>query len=156
MCPSAQVPSVQNKLTGQQECRRNLWNCSPTWRCRLGFTETESESCSVVSCSLWLQGLYNPWNSPGQNTGVGSLSLLQGIFPTQGLKPGLPHCRRILYQVSHKGSPGFIEVVHLSGEGWIGTKNALKTLRMFRSSRKRGSLFERKRIIKSPSGRHFA
>ena len=34
-----------------------------------------------------------------------SLSLLQGIFPTQGLNPGLPHCRRILYQLSHKGSP---------------------------------------------------
>ena len=43
------------------------------------------------------------WNSPGQNTGVGSLSLLQGIFPTQGLNPGLPHCRQILYQLSHKG-----------------------------------------------------
>ena len=41
----------------------------------------------------------------GQNTGVGSLFLLQGIFPTQGLKPGLPHCRQILYQLSHKGSP---------------------------------------------------
>ena len=41
----------------------------------------------------------------GQNTGVGSHSLLQGIFPTQGLKPGLPHCRQILYQLSHKGSP---------------------------------------------------
>ena len=50
-------------------------------------------------------GLYSPWNSPGQNTGVGSLSLLQGIFPTQGSNPGLPHCRRILYQLSHKGSP---------------------------------------------------
>ena len=44
------------------------------------------------------------WNSPGQNTGVGSLSLLQGIFPTQGLNLGLPHCRWILYQLSHKGS----------------------------------------------------
>ena len=43
------------------------------------------------------------WNSPGQNTGVGSLSLLQGIFPTQGSNPGLPHCRQILYQLSHKG-----------------------------------------------------
>jgi len=42
------------------------------------------------------------WNSPGQNTGVGSLFLLQGIFPTQGLNPGLPHCRQILYQLSHK------------------------------------------------------
>ena len=48
---------------------------------------------------------YSPWNSPGQNTGVGSLSLLQGIFPTQGLIPGLPHCRQILYLVSHQGSP---------------------------------------------------
>ena len=48
---------------------------------------------------------YSPWNSPGQNTGVGSLSLLQVIFPTQGSNPGLPHCRRILYQLSFKGSP---------------------------------------------------
>ena len=46
-----------------------------------------------------------PWNSPGQNTGVGSLSLLQWIFPTQGSNPGLSHCRQILYQLSHKGSP---------------------------------------------------
>ena len=51
------------------------------------------------------QGLYIPWNSPGQNTGVGSLSLLQGIFPTQGSNPGLLHCRQILYQLNHKGSP---------------------------------------------------
>ena len=45
-----------------------------------------------------------PWNSPGQNTGVGSHSLLQGIFPAQGSSPGLPHCRRILYQLSHRGT----------------------------------------------------
>ena len=49
-------------------------------------------------------GLYSPWNSLGQNTGVDSLSLLQGIFPTQGSNSGLLHCRRILYQLSHKGS----------------------------------------------------
>ena len=49
--------------------------------------------------------LYRPWNSPGQNTGVGSLSLLQGIFLTQGANPGLPQCRWILYQLSHQGSP---------------------------------------------------
>ena len=48
---------------------------------------------------------HRPWNSPGQNTGLGSHSLLQGIFPTQGSYPGLPHCRRILYQLSHQGSP---------------------------------------------------
>ena len=64
----------------------------------------ESESGSVMSNSLWPHGLYSPWNSPGQNTGVGSPSLLQRIFPTQGSNPGLPHCRWILCQLSH--SPG--------------------------------------------------
>ena len=48
----------------------------------------------------------SPWNSPGQNSGVGSLSLLQGIFPTlQRLNSGLPHCRQILYHLSHQRSP---------------------------------------------------
>ena len=47
------------------------------------WNESESESRSVVSDSLQRHGLYSPWNSPGQNTGVGSLCLLQGIFPTQ-------------------------------------------------------------------------
>ena len=61
-----------------------------------------SESCSVVSDSLQPQGLYSPWKSPDQNTGVGRLSLLQGIFPTQGSNPGLPRCRQILYQPSHR------------------------------------------------------
>ena len=63
----------------------------------------ESENHSIVSYSLWSRGLYSPWNVPGQNTGEGSLSLLQGIFPTQGLNQDLPHCRQSLYQLSHKG-----------------------------------------------------
>ena len=63
-----------------------------------------SESRSVVSNSLWLHGLNSPWNSPGQNTGVGSLSFLQGIFPTQGSNPSLLNCWQFLYQLSHKGS----------------------------------------------------
>ena len=54
----------------------------------------ESESPSVMSNSLRPHGLYSPWNSPGQNIGVGSLSLLQGIFPTQGSNPGLQHRRQ--------------------------------------------------------------
>ena len=63
---------------------------------------SETESCSVivlpfVTHEWWPSRLFCPWNSPGQNTGVGSLSLLQGVFPTQGLNPGLPHCRWILY-----------------------------------------------------------
>ena len=57
-----------------------------------------------MSDSLQPSGL-SALNSPGQNTGVGSLSILQGIFPTWGLKPGLPLCGWILYQLSHKGSP---------------------------------------------------
>ena len=64
---------------------------------------SKSESRSVLSNSAtpWT----SPWNSPGQNPGMGSLSLLQGIFPTQGLKPGLLHCRHMLYQLSHKEKP---------------------------------------------------
>ena len=59
--------------------------------------------------SLWLHGLYSPWNSPGQNTGVGSLSLHQGIFPTQRSNTGLPHYRWILYEPSRQGSPRILE-----------------------------------------------
>ena len=80
------------------------------------FTEMQnnykwSESRSVMSDSLQPHGLHSPWNSPGQNTGVGSLSLLQGIFPTQGLNPGLLHRRQILYQLSHQGSPQILECI---------------------------------------------
>ena len=55
-----------------------------------------------MSESLRPYGLYSPWDFLGQNTGVGSLFLLQGIFPTWGSNPGLSHCRRILYQLSHR------------------------------------------------------
>ena len=65
-------------------------------------------SHSVVSDSLWLHGLFLPgfsaWNSSGKNTGVGSHSILQGIFPIQELNPSLLHCRHILYHLSHMGS----------------------------------------------------
>ena len=56
----------------------------------------ESESHSVVSNSLGPHELYSPWNSPGQNTGMGNLSLLQGVFPTQGSNPGLLNSRQML------------------------------------------------------------
>ena len=82
------------------------WTIEMVWLC---LSERESESHSVVSNSLWLHGLYSPWNSPDQNTGVGSCSLLQGIFPTQGSNTGLPHCRQILYQLSYLGSPRMLE-----------------------------------------------
>ena len=75
----------RKRETSTKSCR--AWSFRILW----------SESCSVVSDCLRLHGQYSPWNSPGQNTQVGSLSLLQGIFPTQGSNPGLPHCRQILY-----------------------------------------------------------
>ena len=71
----------------------------------------ESESRSVVSDSSRPHGPYSPWNSPGQNTGEGSYSLLQGIFPTQGSNSGLLHYRWILYQLRHKGSWRILEWV---------------------------------------------
>ena len=91
----------------------------------------DGENHSVMSDSLQPHGLYRPRNSPGQNTGVGSLSLLQGIFPAQGLNPGLPLCLRILYQLSHKGSPerswvypnhpesGTTNILFHEDRGWI-------------------------------------
>ena len=63
----------------------------------------------------------HPWNSPGQDTGVGSLSRLQRIFATQVSNPGIPHCKWILYQLSHKGSPRTLEWIAYSfsrGSPW--------------------------------------
>ena len=64
-----------------------------------------------MSNSLQPHELYSPWNSPGHNTGVGSLSLLQGIFPTQESNQGLLHYRWILYQLSCEGSPKYDEKI---------------------------------------------
>ena len=78
----------------------------------------ESERGLVVSDCLWPHGLHSPWNSPGHKTGVGSRSLLRGIFPTQGSNPGLSHYRWILYQLSHKGSPRILENSMDRGAWW--------------------------------------
>ena len=81
-------------------------------RCgEMPFEVKRNEICSVVSDSLQPHGLNSPWNSPGQNTGMDSLSLLQGIFTTQGLNLSLPHCRHILYQLSHKENLRILERV---------------------------------------------
>ena len=84
-----------------------IWILSPD---QIWKWEWEWKSLSLVRvfATPWL---YSSWNSPGQNTGMGSLFLLQGIFPTQGLNSGLPHCRQILYQLRHKGSPRILEWV---------------------------------------------
>ena len=80
-----------------------------------------SGSLSVVSDSLRPHGPHSAWDSPGQNTGVGSLSLLQGIFPAQRSNPGLLHCRWILYKLSHKGSP-FVVLEKQKSKKYINVK----------------------------------
>ena len=61
--------------------------------------------CLVAQLCPTLCHPMNHGDSPGKNTGLGCHALLQGIFPTQGSKPGLLHCRWILYHLSHQGSP---------------------------------------------------
>ena len=94
---------------------KNIYSAPKTWML---------VKVAQLCLSLWPHGLYSPWNSPGKNTGVDSLSLLQGIFPTQGSNPGLPHCRRPLYQLSHREARGhgqptvFIISYHLMQKAW--------------------------------------
>ena len=95
-CRAFRIKSAQVTLISHLLAQRTSWF-------------KESESCSVMYDSLRPHGLYSPANFLGQNTGVGSLSLLQGVFPTQELNPGLPHCRWIPYQVSYKGSPSWFK-----------------------------------------------
>ena len=86
--------------------------------------------CNPMDCSP--PGSLVHRDSLGKNIGVGSLSLLQGIFPTQGSSPGLLHCRKILYQLSHQGSPSYISYmnvkllsrVRLFGTPWTVTYQA--------------------------------
>ena len=66
-----------------------------------------TQSC-VTLCDpidLWPARLLCPWNSAGKNTAVGSHFLLQGLSPTQESNPGTPHCRQVLYFLSHEGNP---------------------------------------------------
>ena len=65
----------------------------------------------VASDSLWPHQLYGPWSPPGQNTGVGSLSLLQGIFLTQGSNPGLPVFQADSLPGEPQGTPRILEWV---------------------------------------------
>ena len=120
---------TQKSNLGHLYCRENLYQLSDqgTTECReRGPNHQELSSSRVLeinqhsfSKSKLLSHVrlfvtpwpYSPWNFPGQNTGVGCLSLLQGIFPNQGSNPGLPHCRQILYQLSYKGSPRILQWV---------------------------------------------
>ena len=126
------VESEERNLSKQKDPQILCINClnlQPTPQLCMNNTDSKQLKMKVTQLCLTLRphGLYNPWNSPGQSTGVGSQSLLQGIFPTQGSNPGLLHCRWIfptqrsnpgllycrwiLYQLSHKGSPRILKWV---------------------------------------------
>ena len=107
---------MQTKSTGKTKYKNfYLWLKKRTWSLPEIFARPQItgyriikiylfiiSSHSVMSDSFRPHGLYSPWNSPGPNTAVGSLSLLQQIFPTQELNRGLLHCRWILYQLSYE------------------------------------------------------
>ena len=97
-----------SKITAEGDCSHEIRRLLLLGRKAMtNLMKSETEICSVVSNSLQSHRLYSPWNSPGQDIGVGSHSRLQGFFPTQGSNPGLPHCKWILYHLNHQGSPKF-------------------------------------------------
>ena len=108
LCPSNNFPSPLGTVT-VLSVSMNLTSLDVShwrrkWQPTAVFLPGESQGQgSLVGCRLW--GRTCPWNSPGKKTGGGCNALLQGIFPAQGSKPGLPHCRQILYHLSHLGSP---------------------------------------------------
>jgi len=83
-----------------------FWLSTGRWACELCVCVLVAQSCLTLCDPMDCKPtrLLCPWNSPGKNTGVGSLSLLQQIFPTQGSNPGLLHCKWILYHLSPQGS----------------------------------------------------
>ena len=88
-CSPVDCPHCEGPQAFPQQLSLSIWS-EVKW---------ESLSCVRLFATPWT--IYSLWNSPGQNTGVGSLSLLQGIFPTQGSNLGLPYCRQILYHLSY-------------------------------------------------------
>ena len=82
---------------------------SHVWMWEVKVAQSCLTLCDPMDCS--------PWNSLGQNTGVGTLSLLQGIFPTQGVNSGFPHYGQILYQLSHKEAQRMWVLNH--NEDWV-------------------------------------
>ena len=102
----ARIFNIVMNQCGESRLNCIVPNLRGKWKVIVKAKVTQS-----YSNSLWPHGLYSPWNSLGQNAGVGSLSLLQGIFPTQGSNPGLLHCRQSLYQLSHQGNPRILEGV---------------------------------------------
>ena len=126
-CPSSRWchPAISSSVVPFSSCPQSLPASGSSPMSQLfpwgGQSTGVSAAASVLPMNSqdwsplgWCPTLRHPMdygNSPGQDTRMGSLSLLQGIFPTQGSNAGLPHCRWILYQLSHKGSPRILEWV---------------------------------------------
>ena len=100
-CLETWEKTLPQEKRNNQQCQRGLSFCLVTQLCLTLF--------NPVDCSLSSSSVHG--DSPGQNTGMGCHALLQGIFQTQGLNPGLPHCRWVLYHLSHQGSPRILEWV---------------------------------------------
>ena len=96
----------------------SLWVCECVCTVLCLFTQSCPTLCEPVDCSLPGSSVHS--DSPGKNTRLGCHALLQGIFPTQGSNPGLPHCRWILYHRSHQGSPRILE--------WVAYTRLIKTI----------------------------
>ena len=95
-------------ITIEELCSEIAPSIKEKWS-EVKITQVCSTLCDFMDCSP--PGTSVHGDSPGKNTAVDCHFLLQGIFPTQGLNPGLLHCRRILYQMSHKESPRILEWV---------------------------------------------
>ena len=91
------------------------WNFShgATWESQINYAvlclvaQSCLTLCNLMDCSPPGSSVHG--DAPGKNTGVGCHAFFQGNFPIQGLNPGLPRCRQILYQLSHKRSPRILE-----------------------------------------------
>ena len=130
-----------------------LWH-SAFFTVQLSHPYMTTQSCPALCNPMD----YSPWNFPGQNTGVDSLSLLQGIFPTQGSNPGLQHCRQILYQLSYKRSPRILEwVAHpfSRGSSWPRNQTRVSSTSgafFFLPTELSGKPLNRKRLYKKNFG----
>ena len=102
--------------------------------------------CNPMDCNPPGSSVHSPGDSPGKNTGVGCHALLQGIFPTQGLNPGLPHFGWILHRLSHQGSPWLLQWVAYpffrgSSQPWNWTRVSCIAGRFFTSWASREALW---------------
>ena len=99
----------------QCSCLENPRDGGAWWAAVYGVAQSQTRLKRLSSSSSSSSSrLLCPRDSPGKNTGVGCHFLLQGIFPTQGLKPGLMNCRQILYHLSHQGSPCLILLIQVN------------------------------------------